>query len=238
MLRILSKKFGSICPRAVQSVVSRNFHDEFTGGSGSDVNKELNKDKLLKPLKKFQIFEDTDSQVILDVEEERRNLDANEALPLKPVIDPELSLERGLTGVIEIDELVRILKKDNAIDVCVCKVPKELKYVDYICCITARNVRHMKGMAEYVRKVFKLKRHEEDLIPKIEGENSDEWMAIDLGNIALHIFSKKTRRHYDIEQLWALGSNYDTESNKEDETLAKLEKYSIYLEDLKPRSDT
>lgn len=244
MLRLFSRSKPWITPISHRITTVFEFHDEFTnndGGHKQNKDKSTAKpnDKLLKPLQKFQIFQDTDSQIILDVEEERRQLDqAGEEPTLKPLYDPEISLERGLTGVFEIDDLVKVLKKDNAIDVCVCQVPKELKYVDYICCVTGRNVRHMKGMAEYVRKVFKHKRHKGDVIPKIEGVNSNDWIAMDLGNIALHIFSGKARRHYDIEQLWALGSQYDVESNKKDETLEKLEKYSIYLDDLKPRTDT
>lgn len=236
MLRLLSRVQIKVSASRLPASFARRFHDEF-GSSGPTNGKTDEKTKHLKPLQKFQIFQDTDAQIILDVEEERKHLQ-DSVFEVLPLTDPEVNLERGLTGVFEIDELVKLLKKDNAINVCVCQVPKELSYVDYICCVTGRNSRHMLGMAEYVRKVFKLKRHKDDTIPKIEGAASNEWIALDLGNIALHIFSASARQRYDIEQLWALGSQYDSETNKIDESLVKLEKYSIYLEDLKPRSDT
>lgn len=121
----------------------------------------------------------------------------------------------GLTGVYDIEDLVAVLKRDNAIDIFVCTVPKHLKYVDYMVVITARSYRHMKAMAEFVKKMYKVKMNQKtDLVPKIEGKNSDEWMAMDLGNIALHIFSAKSRKQYDLEMLWSVGADYDTESNK------------------------
>lgn len=67
----------------------------------------------------------------------------------------------------------------------------------------------MIGMAHFVRRVFKLKRKTNDIIPKIEGEKDKDWIAMDLGNIALHIFSKKARAHYDLESLWCLGDEYE-----------------------------
>lgn len=67
----------------------------------------------------------------------------------------------------------------------------------------------MIGMANFVRRVYKLKRNSKDVIPKIEGEKDKDWIAMDLGNIALHIFSKKARAHYDLESLWCLGEEYE-----------------------------
>ncbi len=36
------------------------------------------------------------------------------------------------------------------------------------------------------------------------------------GNIALHLFTHGTRRHYDIESLWALGPEHDELSRRRD----------------------
>lgn len=162
----------------------------------------------------------------------------------------------GLTGVFEIDDLVEVLLKDNAQNLFVCSVPKELKYVDYICVVTGRSYRHRKAMAQFVRKMFKLKMNNTDVIPKIEGEGSKDWMALDLGifkfkivdivvvsnifvtgNIALHIFSTEAREQYDLESLWTVGPDYDRECNKpNDELIEMYEKHSIYLSDLTPNS--
>lgn len=87
-----------------------------------------------------------------------------------------------------------------------------------------------------MRKVYKKKRHNFDIIPAVEGANSKEWMALDLGNIALHVFSKKTRELYDLESLWAVGPEFDAECNKKNDIVDLLEKHSVYLNKLEPAS--
>lgn len=49
--------------------------------------------------------------------------------------------------------------------------------------VTGRTYRHRRAMAQFVRKMFKLKRQTGDILPKIEGELSKEWMAMDLGKV-------------------------------------------------------
>lgn len=134
--------------------------------------------------------------------------------------------------------MIAILRRDNAENIFVCTIPKELKYVDYMVVVTARSHRHMKATAEFVRKMFKTKRGKGEKIPKIEGKNSDEWLAMDLGNIALHIFSAKVRKQYDLEMLWSVGSTYDTETNKPDDPLFELfDKHSVLFGEKLPSTD-
>ncbi|CAO1373497.1 unnamed protein product [Diamesa serratosioi] len=160
---------------------------------------------------KFQIFRDSDSVEIFDVEEQRTkvNEDAQSLAELHHSIYANLNLKRGTSGVFEIEDLVDVLKKDNAVNLFVCSVPREMKYVDYICIVTGKSHRHMLGMANFVRKVYKMKRNSSDILPKVEGEKCKNWMALDLGNIALHIFSKTAREKYDLEVLWTMGEEYD-----------------------------
>lgn len=57
----------------------------------------------------------------------------------------------------------------------------ELSYADYIVIVTGRSNKHMKALASFVRKVYKLKKHKTDIFVKIEGKNSKDWIALDLG---------------------------------------------------------
>lgn len=132
----------------------------------------------------------------------------------------------GVSGVYEIEDLVKVLKRENAKKLFVIKVPSDLKYVDYLCLVNGHSYRHMLGMAQFVRKVYKMKRQKGDIIPKIEGEKSKDWMALDLGNIALHIFSKGARKEYDLESLWCLGLEYEKRIHRKS---ASEEIYQKYL---------
>lgn len=135
----------------------------------------------------------------------------------------------------DIEDLVDVLRKENARNLCVIKMPSELKYVDYLCLVTSNSNRHMIGMAEFVRKCYKLKRQRNDILPKIEGEKSKDWMVIDLGNIALHIFTKKSREYYDLESLWCLGEEYEKRIK---EVNAREKIYKQYLDAASASAET
>lgn len=66
-------------------------------------------------------------------------------------------------------------------------MPQEINYVEYLCVVSARSKRHIKALAEFVRKVYKKKCHKSDYIPRIEGKDSEEWVALDLGTLHLCI---------------------------------------------------
>lgn len=138
----------------------------------------------------------------------------------------------------DIQDLVTVLKRENGSNIFVCRVPKSIKYVDYICVVTGLSKRHLNAIAQFVRRIYKHKRNSTDIIPKIEGEDGKDWIAMDLGNIALHIFSDESRKLYDLESLWSIGPEYDRECNKPNEPLVELyERHSIFLSDLTPKTD-
>lgn len=107
----------------------------------------------------------------------------------------------------ELPELIDLLEKENSKDIFVVRVPKEVKYVDYMVICSSHNFRSMSALAEIVRRNFKEKNGEKIVgLPSIEGAKSRDWMALDLGNIALHIMSGRSREYYDLEYLWAVGN--------------------------------
>lgn len=73
------------------------------------------------------------------------------------------------------------MEKENSQDLFVAALPEDLEYVDYICIVTGKSYRHMQAIAQFVRRVYKKKCDENDIIPRVEGETSKEWMALDLG---------------------------------------------------------
>lgn len=62
-------------------------------------------------------------------------------------------------------------------------MPPDKKYVDYICIVSGKSQRHMLAIAEFVRRVYKKKCDIYDSVPKIEGESSKDWIALDLGKL-------------------------------------------------------
>lgn len=179
-----------------------------------------------------------DTEEILDIYKER--LKYSELLEAQKDEEENrfkgLNLSRGIFGVFDIEDLVDTLRHQNAEAIFVASVPKDIKYVDYIVIVSGRSQRHMQAMMQFVRRVYKQKHHQNDIVPTTEGANSPDWMAIDLGNIALHIFSRKARLLYDLDSLWAVGPKYDEECNKEEAVSSMLNKHAMYLEGLEPAS--
>lgn len=79
--------------------------------------------------------------------------------------------------------MVDVLRCENAQDIVVISVPKEIKYIDFICIVTGKSQKHIEAIAQFVRRVYKQKMYKTDTIPKSEGANCRDWMALDLGKI-------------------------------------------------------
>ncbi|XP_018596227.2 mitochondrial assembly of ribosomal large subunit protein 1 [Scleropages formosus] len=105
-----------------------------------------------------------------------------------------------------IDVVVALLRQENAADVCVINVPKEMKYVDYFVVVSGSSTRHLIAMAEYSLKVYKSMKTDADPHVRIEGRNSEDWLCIDFGHIVVHFMLPETRELYELEKLWTLRS--------------------------------
>lgn len=130
--------------------------------------------------------------------------------------------------MLDIEELVQVLRREHAHDIFVAKIPVEYRYAEHIVVVTGRSSRHLLGIADFVRQVYKYKVNGAGKIPSIEGGKSSEWVALDLGNIVLHIFSRHKRLEYDLESLWSVGAKYDHQANKQDEPVIQtLTNYGV-----------
>lgn len=136
------------------------------------------------------------------------------------VYKPPIELKRGTTGVFDLEDLITVLKDEKAIDICVIDVPKSKNYVDYMVIVSGKSARHIKSMAQNIRWLYKQKKHKSDPFIKIEGLNTNNWLAIDLGNAALHIFLPQIREKYDLETLWTVGDIYDDKNLELDDPYA------------------
>jgi len=189
---------------------------------------------------KFVLFEDKDAKVVLDIHEEFQLMQDGFAhnelsYPPKEKIPIELNLKRGLHGVYDIEDLVTVLQEENAIDICVIEMPKELMYAEYLVLASGRSSRHLAATMEFVRKLYKKKKSKMDKFVVVQGEASKTWLAMDMGNIVLHLFLPEERKKYDIETLWSVGEQYDDHCNRPQGALdSRLQAHLNFLETLKP----
>jgi len=205
-----------------------------------DLYDDQDRDKLMGAMaSKFDVYRDDESPVIYDVDEERerrleRELEAEErgyghhqpantAVQQMPTKYAKYSLSHGIRGVFDVEDLVDVLRVEKCADIVALSIDPKLGYVDHMVIATCRSKRHLRSSATLVRKLWKLKRQKrqqgdtnlKDPVPPIEGfQNKDsDWLAMDLGNIALHLMEQHSRELYDLETLWSLGPR--DESNTE-----------------------
>ncbi|KAK2713598.1 hypothetical protein QYM36_009462 [Artemia franciscana] len=181
---------------------------------GQDLDDEGHASSTLKS--KYEFFDEAKPTRIYDAHELEGIEDAQwetiEELEEIPRADEKfygINLKRGEHGIFDIEELVEILRNENLIDICVVKIPKQIQYCDFMVIATVKSGRQRAGIAEFVRQVSKRKKLPKDPFPIIEGTFKDSWIAMDLGNIVLHMFDDETRQQYDLETLWAVGPNFD-----------------------------
>ncbi|QJB57866.1 ribosome silencing factor [Pseudodesulfovibrio sp. zrk46] len=66
--------------------------------------------------------------------------------------------------------------------------------------VSARGVKHAKALADYVLDMCA-----EDNVEflRMEGQQTGEWILLDLNDVLVHIFLDELRGFYNIEGMWA-----------------------------------
>lgn len=103
----------------------------------------------------------------------------------------------------EIEEMkqavVSALEDIKAKDIVVLDVSKLTSMTDCMIIASADSNRQTRALSDNVQK--KLKALGEDVIG-VEGEESGEWVLVDLGGVVVHIMQPTIREYYNLEQLW------------------------------------
>ena len=87
----------------------------------------------------------------------------------------------------------------KAVDPVTINVKKLSSFTDYMIIASGTSNRHIQSLGE---------KGLEDLNAKnikplgLEGEGSEEWVLIDVGDVVLHLMSSNARTFYDLESLW------------------------------------
>lgn len=100
-------------------------------------------------------------------------------------------------------ECARVLYDRKGEDIKILDVRDSLAISDFFLIVTGRNRRHLRSMADELRKVARAHGMK---VPREEGGGSDDesrWVLLDLGDIVVHLFGPETRAFYDLDALWA-----------------------------------
>jgi ribosome-associated protein len=84
-------------------------------------------------------------------------------------------------------------------DIEVINTSKLTSLFDRLIIASADSTRQVKALARNVQE--KVKEAGGDVIG-IEGEDSGEWVLVDLGDIVVHVMQPAVRSYYNLEELW------------------------------------
>jgi len=114
----------------------------------------------------------------------------------------------------KVDDLTKLvfeaLDDLKAVDVRVLDVREKTNVTDVLVIASGTSARHVKSLANNV--VVEAKKNDEKPIG-IEGEDTGEWVLVDLGDVVVHIFQAEIRDFYQLEKLWDTESQDQTESS-------------------------
>jgi len=94
---------------------------------------------------------------------------------------------------------VLALEEIKAHDVMVLDTHKMTSLFDYMIVASADSTRQTKALARNVAE--KVKEAGGNVIG-VEGEQTGEWVLVDLGDVLVHIMQPAIREYYNLEQLW------------------------------------
>ncbi|MPV86540.1 ribosome silencing factor [Cardiobacteriales bacterium ML27] len=107
------------------------------------------------------------------------------------------------------DLALTALETLKAQDVTVLDVRNKASFADYMIVASGTSDRHLKAMADQVHIDAK-KAGSPPL--STEGQDSRNWILVDLGDVIVHLMKPETRALYELEKLWSIGPNRSHES--------------------------
>jgi len=91
------------------------------------------------------------------------------------------------------------LEEIKAHDIVVLDTRKLTSLFDYIIVASAESARQTKALARNVAEKVK---EAGGTVLGVEGEQTGEWVLVDLGDMVIHIMQPAIRSYYNLEQLW------------------------------------
>jgi ribosome-associated protein len=87
-------------------------------------------------------------------------------------------------------------------DVTVLDTSKLTSLFERMVIATGDSNRQTRALANHVREKVK-DAHEH--VGGMEGEDTGDWVLLDLGDVIVHVMQAATRAHYNLEELWGAG---------------------------------
>lgn len=88
----------------------------------------------------------------------------------------------------------------KAVDIVELDMTDKSSITDFMVVCSGTSKRHVQSIANNVAQ--EAKAQSLDIIG-IEGQETGEWVLVDLGDVVLHVMQESTRDFYQLEKLWS-----------------------------------
>jgi len=100
-----------------------------------------------------------------------------------------------------IDAAIEGADEKLSVDTVVLDLREFVDSFDALVICAGRNDRQVRAIAEEVERRVDLALRVKPM--RVEGWTSAEWIALDYGDVIVHVFDLETRDYYDLEHLWS-----------------------------------
>ena len=131
------------------------------------------------------------------------DIEAENAKSYPPGLSPDVAVDSRELA----EKIVRILAGRKAADIAMLRIDEQTVLTDYFVICTGNSNTQIKGIDGEVEKKIG---EAYGLCPRsVEGWDDAKWILVDYGNVILHIFNREMREFYNLEKLWAEGTEVD-----------------------------
>lgn len=99
--------------------------------------------------------------------------------------------------------IVEVLDERKGENILLMDISEVCSFTDYFVITTGASERTLKALSEEVKK--RIRENLEVTPLSTEGQPESGWVLIDYGGVIIHLFSKKMRDYYQLEELWQHG---------------------------------
>lgn len=98
-----------------------------------------------------------------------------------------------------VETVVDALEDIKGHDIDVINVSKITSMFEYVVIASADSTRQAKSLA---RNVAEKTKAAGGVVYSVEGEQTGEWLLVDLGDVIVHVMLPAIREYYDLKALW------------------------------------
>jgi ribosome-associated protein len=105
-----------------------------------------------------------------------------------------------------VDAAIEGADEKLSVDTVVLDLREFVDSFDVLVIASGRNDRQVRSIAEEIERRIHLALGIKPT--RVEGWTTAQWVAIDYGDVIVHVFDEETREYYDLEHLWSAAPAY------------------------------